>query len=391
MPKIAKISTFILRVPLGSQTFYSSQAAFPERNSLLVKITTEDGLTGWGEGGQYGPPGPVASCINDVLGPLIIGQRVGQPVRVWEQLYAYSRDFGQKGTYIEAMSALDIALWDLWGQTLGQPVHALMGGAFRDRVHAYATGCYYGEHFRDQARLLADLQAEAGTYAEQGFDILKIKVGLLPIEADAERVATVRRSVGKHIKLLVDSNHAYNAISAIRMGRELEKHGVLWFEEPVVPEDRAGYRRVREALSIPIAGGECEFTRYGFRELFVGECVDIAQPDLCVCGGFSEWLKIQALASSFGVLTIPHVWGSGIALAAALHALATVPPLPHTANPVPLQNDPIVEFDRKHNPLRDDLLVEKFALEEGVLKVPQGPGLGVTVNENVLAKYLTQR
>jgi D-galactarolactone cycloisomerase len=389
--KIAKIETFILRVPLGSQTFYSSQAVFPERNSLLVKITTDEGLVGWGEGGQYGPPGPVAACVNDVLGPLIIGQGVNQPVKIWEQLYAFSRDFGQKGTYIEAISAIDIALWDLWGQALGQPVHALMGGAFRDQVQAYATGCYYPEHFRDQTRILSDLEAEAGIYVADGFQTLKIKVGLLPVELDAERVATVRRVVGKNIKLLVDSNHAYNAVTAIRMGRELEKYGVHWFEEPVVPEDRTGYRRVRDALTIPIAGGECEFTRYGFRDLFIGECLDIAQPDLCVCGGISEWLKIQALASTFGVLTIPHIWGSGIALAAALHALATVPPSPHTAYPVPLQNEPVVEFDRKHNPLRDDLLVEKFRLENGFLKVPQGPGLGVTVDEDVLNRYRAER
>jgi D-galactarolactone cycloisomerase len=186
-----------------------------------------------------------------------------------------------------------------------------------------------------------------------------MKVGLLSVEADAERVAAVRRAVGDNVKLLADANHAYNAPMAIRMGRELEKHGVLWFEEQVIPEDRAGYRKVRDALSIPIAGGECEYTRYGFRDLFVGECVDIAQPDLCVCGGFSELLKIQALASSFGVMTIPHVWGSGVALAAALHAIAAIPPSPHTANPIALQNEPVIEFDRTQNPLRDDLLSDK--------------------------------
>src|SRR5262249_46176147 len=153
-------------------------------------------------------------------------------------------------------------------------------------------------------------------------------------------------------------NHAYTAVNAIRIGRELEKYGVHWIEEPVVPEDRAGYRRVRDAIAIPIAGGEAEFTRYGFRDLLVEGCVDIAQPDICVCGGLSEWMKIHALASSFSVLTVPHVWGSGIALAAALHAIATIPPQPHTANPVALQNEPVVEYDRRHNPLRDDLLVE---------------------------------
>ena len=165
--------------------------------------------------------------------------------------------------------------------------------------------------------------------------------------------------------------------------------GVHRIEEAVTPEDRAGYARVRAAISVPVAGGEAEFTRFGFRDLFVDGCVDIAQPDLCVCGGLSEFQKILALASSFGVSVVPHVWGSGIALAAALQAIATLPPQPHTANPVPLQNEPVVEFDRKHNPLRDGLLIENFRLSGGKLDVPQGPGLGVTVDETVLARYAT--
>ena len=326
-----------------------------------------------------------------MLAPLLLHGRADQPVKIWEQLYAFSRDFGRQSAYIEAISAIDIALWDLWGQRLGEPVHALLGGAFRDRVTAYATGGYYGADYRDGSRMLADLEKETAAYAAGGFGILKMKVGLLSVEQDAERVAVVRHAVGNNVRLLADANHAYNAATAIRMGRELEEHGVLWFEEPVIPEDRLGYRKVRDALAIPIAGGECEYTRYGFRDLFVGQCVDIAQPDLCVCGGFSEWLKIQALASSFGVMTIPHVWGSGVALAAALHALAAIPPSPHTANPIALQNEPVVEFDRTRNPLRDELLCEDFVLDQGALLVPQGPGLGVKINEEVLAKYSTKR
>jgi len=385
--RIRSVETFILRVPLGGKTFYSSQAKFPERNSLLVKIATDDGTVGWGEGGQYGPPEPVAAVIRDVFAPLLVGAEPENPIVTSERLYAFSRDFGQKGSYIEAMSAVDIALWDIWGKALGRPVHALMGGAFRGAVHAYATGCYYPDRPWDPARLLPDLEAEAGSYAEAGFDILKMKIGLLSVEEDLARVAVVRRAIGPDRRLLVDANHAYNAVTAIRMGRALEQYGVQWFEEPVVPEDRAGYRRVRDAIAVPVAGGECEFTRYGFRDLFLEGCVDVAQPDVCVCGGLSEFLKIQALASSFGVLTVPHVWGSGIALAAALQALATIPPQPHTANPVPLQNEPVVEFDRKHNPLRDDLLVERFALHDGRLEVPKGPGLGVTVKEGLLFDY----
>jgi D-galactarolactone cycloisomerase len=189
--RIAEITTHIVRTPLGSRRFFSSQAQFPERNSLLVRIVTDDGLVGWGEGGQYGPPSPVAAVISDVLAPRIVGRTGLDPVRVWEELYAFSRDFGQKGTYIEAISAIDIALWDLWGQSLGQPVHALLGGAFRGRIPAYATGCYYGDGHDDQARMLTELQAEATSYVDAGFRMLKMKIGLLPVAEDAARVAAV--------------------------------------------------------------------------------------------------------------------------------------------------------------------------------------------------------
>jgi len=219
--------------------------------------------------------------------------------------------------------------------------------------------------------------------------MLKIKIGLLRVEDDCERVAAVREAVGPDCTLLVDANHAYNAMTAVHMARGLERYGVRWFEEPVPPEDREGYRRVRSSTSVPIAGGECEYTRYGFRDLIAGGCVDIAQPDLCVAGGFSEWLKIVALAESFGVWVVPHVWGSGVALAAALHAVAALPPSPHTANPVPLQNEPVIEFDRNYNPLRDDLLEETIQCVDGRVAVPAGPGLGITINEEVLGRYST--
>jgi len=385
--KIRSIETFILRTPLGAKRFYSSQAVFPERNSFLVKITTEDGVVGWGEGGQYGPPEPPAACVRHVLGPRLIGQSADKPVRIFEELYAFSRDFGQKGTYIEALSAIDIALWDLWGKALRQPIHALLGGAFRTRIAAYGTGCYYPDHYHDTSRMLAELESEARSYREAGITAVKMKVGLLPIDLDAERIAIVRAAIGPSTSLMVDANHAYTSASAIRIGRALEKHNVLWFEEPVPPEDREGYRRVRNAIDVPIAGGETEFTRYGFRDLLLGQCLDIAQPDLCCVGGITEWQKIIALTTSFGVLCIPHVWGSGVALAAAMQVLAATPIVPFTAAPVPLQNEPMVEYDRTHNPLRDELLVQAFHLEDGALEVPSEPGLGIEIDERQLLRH----
>jgi D-galactarolactone cycloisomerase len=373
---------------LGQKRFYSSQAVFPERNSFLVKITTTDGLVGWGEGGQYGPPQPPEACVRHVLSPLLIGRQADQPVRIFEDLYAFSRDFGQKGTYIEALSAIDIALWDLWGKSLGRPIHALLGGLFRTQISAYGTGCYYPDYYQDTARMLKELESEALSYRDAGMAAIKMKIGLLPIGLDAERVAVVRDAIGPSTYLMVDANHAYTSASAIRMGRALEKHNVLWFEEPVAPEDRQGYRRVRNAIDVPVAGGEAEFTRYGFRDLFLGECLDIAQPDICCTGGFTEWQKITALAMAFGVLVIPHVWGSGVAVAAALQALAAAAPVPFTAAVVPLQNEPMIEYDRTHNPLRDDLLVQGFRLADGAIEVPRGPGLGIEIDDHKLRHYV---
>jgi D-galactarolactone cycloisomerase len=201
-------------------------------------------------------------------------------------------------------------------------------------------------------------------------------------------VAAIREAIGPDTALLADCNHAYHASSAIRMGRVLEEHGCLLFEEPVPPEDREGYRRVRAALDLAVAGGENEFTRWGFRDLIAGGCVDVAQPDVCVCGGFSEWLKIVAIATAYGVPILPHVWGSGVALAAALHTLAVLAPMPHTAFPVVTQNEPMLEFERTANPLRDELLSERITIQaDGRVPVPQGPGLGIEINEEVLKQF----
>jgi len=391
--QITKITTHVLKTPLGKERFYSSQAAFPERTSLLVRLETDTGMVGWGEGGQYGPPEPVATCIHAVLGPQVLGSDPRGPAVLWERLYSMIRDFGQKGPYLEAISALDIACWDLLGQAVELPVHTLLGGAFRESVTAYATGCYYrGEDaFGVSDEALQRLAAEARSYVEDGFGILKLKLGLLPIEVDVRRMEVIREAVGPKIALLADANHAYNAMSALRVGRELERLGMLWFEEPVVQENLDGYRKLRESLSIPIAGGECEYTRFGFRNLFEQDCVDIAQPDLCCAGGFSEFQRIQSLALAHHTPVIPHVWGSGIALATALHALAATPWQPYTYLPVALQNEPIVEYDRNPNPLRDDLLAERFTLADGKVAVPSGPGLGVTVIGAKLDEFTVDR
>lgn len=386
--KIRAVKTYILKVPLGEKRFFSSQCQFPERNSFLVRIETDEGICGWGEGGQYGPAEPVCSCVEHILAPLLIGRNPFEKGVLWNQMYALTRDFGQKGSYIEAISAIDIALWDICGKALGLPVSSLLGGRFRDKVKTYATGCYYrGEDYLDVKDKLKELQEEARSYIRQGFQMLKIKVGLLPVEQDYLRVRAIREAVGKDVRIFVDANHAYNSFSAIKMGRYLEEQGIDFFEEPVPPEDREGYIAVRKALDVAIAGGECEYTRYGFKDFIGKGCIDIAQPDICVCGGLTEFMNIVAVATSYGVMVVPHVWGSGVALAVALSAIASLACVPHTANPVAMQNEPAMEYDRNFNPLRDELLVKPFDFRDNCVYVPDGAGLGIEINEDVLSRY----
>jgi D-galactarolactone cycloisomerase len=383
--QITAVETVILRSSMG-QAFFSSQGRFSERNSLLVRVSTDTGLVGWGEGGQYGPPEPVKACIDVVLGPMLVGADPRTPAVHWERGYTRIRDFGTKGPFIEALSALDIALWDLAGKAYGQPASTLLGGAFRTSIPAYGTGFYYdGEHptVIDEGAL----RDECAKMAATGYRAVKVKIGLLSIAEDLRRIAVVRDAMGDDTVLLVDCNHSYNFAAARAMAAGMAELGVQWFEEPVVPEDKDAYRRLRETSLVPVAGGEAEYTRFGFYELITGGCVDIAQPDLCVAGGMSEWIKIQSIASAAGVSVVPHVWGSGIALAAAVQVIAATPANPFTANPIAILNEPVLEFDTTENPLRTDLLATPFRMTEGRVSVPDGPGLGVEVDEDVLNRF----
>ncbi|MCX7012884.1 MAG: mandelate racemase/muconate lactonizing enzyme family protein, partial [Candidatus Sumerlaeota bacterium] len=344
---IDRIETFLLKAPLGKQRFYSSQTAFPERKSLLVKITTDEGVEGWGECGHYGPGDQTAAFIHDALAPRLLGRDALATEPIWNDLYCYSRDFGRKSTPIEAISGVDVALWDIRGKEAGKPCHALMGGAFRDHVRSYATGLYYrGEDVEDLASALDQVRDEAQAYVEMGFTAVKGKVGLLSVEDDIKRMEAVRSVVGDGFLLMTDANHAYTRHSALRMGEALEALGFYWFEEPVIPEDIDGHAWLRRKLSIAIATGECEYTRYGFLEILQKQAADILQPDLGAAGGLSEGLRIYTLATAYHTPICLHAWGSGVALAAALQFCAIQAPLPHTAFPRAPENEPMLEYDR---------------------------------------------
>ena len=334
------------------------------------------GLIGWGE--CYGPARMTAAVVQSVA-PWLIGEDPLRTDYLWQMIYARLRDHGQKGVVIEGLSGIDIALWDIKGKHFGVPVHRLLGGPLRAEVQAYATGLYRRKS-GDPLRYLAE---EAAGYVAEGFKAVKLKVGF-GVEEDAAVTRAVREAIGPDVALMVDANHAYDAVAAIRLGRMIEPYDIGWFEEPVPPEDVAGYRAVKAALSIPVAGGECEFTRFGFRDLLVSRAIDIIQPDTCAAGGLSECKKIADMAEAFGVRYNPHVWGTGIAIAASLQLLAVLPA--HT--PVSLAPiEPMLEFDRTEHPIRQSLLVQPIEHTSGIVRVPDGPGLGIEVDRDALARF----
>jgi D-galactarolactone cycloisomerase len=373
--KITDVRAHVLEAAL-SQPFSYSRAWYSTRTSLIVEIVTDQGLVGWGE--CYGPARINAAVVASMK-PLLVGQDPMRSEWLWQEIYARFRDHGQKGSIIQGLSGIDIALWDLKGKFLGQPVHRLMGGPIRSEVNAYATGLYRRETGVPE-QYLAE---EAAGYRDEGFAAVKLKVGY-GVAEDVRVTRAVRDAIGPDLGLMVDANHAYDVVSAMRLGRAIEELDIGWFEEPVVPEDVAGHRELRAALRIPIANGECEFTRFGFRELITTRAVDILQPDTCSAGGLSECKKIADMAHAYGLRYAPHVWGSGIALAAALQLLAVLPSFtPPSLNPL----EPMLEFDRTEHPIRQALLTAPIEHRGGRVAVPTGPGLGIEIDREALRRF----
>jgi len=387
--KIKNITSYILKAPIDNQTFWSSQCSFNHRKSLLIRIETDNGIIGWGEGGQYGPAEPVQSMVHDVLTPIIVGENPLYNEIIWERMYNTIRDYSRKGTGIEAMSAIDIALWDLKGKYLNQPVSALLGGIGRKQIQCYATGLYYrGKQIPSLEEDFVNIELETQKYINYGFKAIKMKIGLLEPQNDLKRVQKIREMIGENCTLLVDANHAYNRASAKYMAKGLADYRVGWFEEPVVPEDRTGYEELSRLGHVAIAGGECEYTRYGFIDWFTQGALDICQPDISCTGGLTETKRIAEMAQAFHIQCIPHVWGSGVAIAAGLHLLSSLPLLPYTANPVPGVNEPFLEWDCNPNPFRTDLLEKPLIPKNGTITIPESTGLGIEINQEILNKYL---
>ena len=372
--KIADVRTHLLHHRLD-RPFQSSFSQFDARVHCLVEIVCEDGTIGWGE--CLGPAGLNAATV-DAMRPLLLGADPLKIEPVWLHLYNQFRDQGQRGVPVTALSGIDIALWDIAGKHYGAPVHALMGGAFRSEVEAYATGGFRSPT-GDRPVMTA---AETAAYVDEGFRAVKIKIGYGARE-DIETIRAVRAAIGPETRLMIDANHGYDAIEAIAVGKAVAEFDIDWFEEPVVPEHLEAYRDVRQGQPIPVAGGETWHTRYTMRDVLAGRIVDILQPDVCGVGGLSEARKIADMAAAFGVRLMPHVWGTAVAIAAGLHYLAVLPPVP----PRHEERAPLLEFDRTDNPFRQAIVKQPIEHEDGIVRVPEGPGLGVEIDRDALERF----
>lgn len=378
--RITGLEGFNLKSPL-ERSFGWSNGWLSHRSIDVVKIETDEGITGWGEG-YVGPGG---SVVKQLFQDLLIGADPMNRIGLWQQMFSRLYNNNAYGGFGgSAISAVDIALWDIAGKATGLPVSDLLGGRVRDRVAVYATGLYYTE-----GEFPTRLLEEATGYVEMGFTGMKTKVGGLPMEEDVRRVAAIRDAIGPDIKLMVDANQAFNAASAIRLGNMLAELDLMWFEEPVGAKDLDGYLQVKSAIPMPVSGGENLRTRYEFKDFLAKRAYDIAQPDVINVGGITEMRNVAMTANSMGIQVNPHVWGSPIMIAASLHLASTLPPCTPARDPQPYAQEPVMEYDRTPSGIRDSLSITQFEMIDSTVVVPTGPGLGIEVDEDAVRRFAT--
>ena len=338
--------------------------------AILIRVTTDEDVEGIASVGVGN--GAAAYVLEHHLKPILLGQNPFDVELLWEKMYRSTLNYGRKGLVIEAISAVDIALWDIIGKATSQPVYNLLGGKTRDRIPVYASRLYAHKD-------LDLLAAQAESFRNQGFKAMKHRFGYGPrdglegMRRNLELSRTVRNAVGPDIEVMADAYMGWDVTYAIRMIRMLEDAGLnlKWIEEPVIPDDVDGYARIRREVHTPISGGEHEFTRYGYRELIRREAVDILQPDVNRIGGITEARKIWAMAAAYDIPVIPH--------AGQMHNYHLV--ISHLNSPMAEYFPPASEGGALDD---DTLFWELFTgeprAENGFVRLPDKPGLGLELN-----------
>lgn len=357
MPTGASEQQYFVRAPY--RALYSAYF-----ETAFVKITTSDGVTGWGEALAPVAPEVVATIVEQLLKPVLLGRDPLAIDVLWNTMYDLMRERGHYGGFmLDAISACDIALWDLRGKVLGQPVATLLGGAFRETIPCYVSGL---PKPTDSERVALALD-----WTAKGFHDFKLAAGF-GVEADTESIAALRRALGPDSKLLLDAHWVYTLDESVRLARQLEAQNAAVLEAPINPEDLEAHVQLAAAASIPIAIGETERTRYEFRRWLVQRGADLLQPDVGRTG-ISELVKIARMAEAFNIPIAPHLSvGLGVCIAASIHAAASIP------------NLYMLEYQPPVFELANALLETPLVCENGQYHLPAGSGLGVQIDETKL-------
>lgn len=351
-----------------------ARALTSRRQAGLIEVETDDGVVGIGE--AWGPPKVTAAYL-ELLRGYYLGRELYDHELIWHDVVGRHYHLGIQNQLVTCMGGLNVAIWDALGKTLDVPLCKLLGGKARDRIPVYASGGYLTRDPDNQ--LAAQLERVAGG----NYPGFKIKIGLSP-RSDVERIGLAREIIGPEPLLLVDVNGNYTVDMTLESMRRTERYDVHYYEEPLAPQDYEGYRRLGQRASVAVAAGEAHYTAFDFKRLIETGGVDVLQPDITLCGGLDQARQIWQLGAQAGLRLSPHVWGSAVGLAAAVHFMAALPAYPHTDNlPFPA----LMEYDVGWNALRDELLTTPLQAVDGHVRVPEGPGLGIELDSGALARF----
>jgi L-alanine-DL-glutamate epimerase-like enolase superfamily enzyme len=384
--RIKQVKAWWVRIPIETARQHRSDFGQVRTfDAAILRIETDDGIVGWGEGknaaGSAGTYGALVHMLNHEVGPQLIGRDPRDIGPIWDMLYNGTRaktaaaaghampQIARRGTSVAAISAVDIALWDIFGKSAGEPVWRLLGGRKLEAMPVYASGGWESvDRIGDQLK---------SYIAEGGFKAVKMRVGAMdgPPHISAARVKAARAALGPDIDIMVDAHGTYTVAEARRFMQLVSDCNLAWFEEPVIGDDKAGMAEVRASACVPIAAGESEATRYAFRDLAVLKSADIFQPDPAFCGGISEAMRIGTIASAFNLRFAPHLWAGAPCFFAGLHICA--------ASPASF----IVEYSVGANPMIHDLIEETIEVKDGMIAIPDKPGLGFTISERFLEAH----
>lgn len=359
-----------------TEPYGSARGLVTRRGGGLVLLDTEDGVQGVGE--VWGPPA-VAQAYLELVKPFYLGRSVFVQRGAAQTVLARLYHAGTQNQMTALLGGIDIAAHDAMGKLLNLSVAELIGGRLRERVPVYASGGYFTAAEDQDTALARQLEASA----ERGFNAFKIKIGRHPAE-DAARCRLVRGIIGDAPLLTVDTNGNYTEDGVLESMRRTADYDIHWYEEPLAPQDWAGYRSLSARAPVRLAAGEALYTVFDFRRLIDGRLAAVVQPDLTLCGGFDVARTIGVLCGAEHLRISPHVWGTGVGLVAALHFLAALPAYPHSDH-VPFP--PLLEYDVGENRLQNEVFAEPVRFADGCLEVPSGPGLGVTLDQQAVRRF----